>query len=157
MAIQICLNPSICGILPPNGEEETKLSQYADDPTFILSDIHSVNQTWSSMSERQVQKATPLNAKDYGQDHPVTSLNSCYLLSGLMIAFPEPFFGNIDCTRKNIDHRLKSIRSTISAWKHRELNYKGKPLVINGLLTSTLWYTATSISFPTVGHFRDRN
>ena len=57
-------------------------------------------------------------------------------------------FGNEDCTKLNIDRRLQSLRNTIAAWKHRELSFKGKALVINGLLTSTLWYTATSIHLP---------
>lgn len=47
------------------------------------------------------------------------------------------FFGNIDCTRLNLEPRIKKICNTIAAWKHRDLSYKGKTLVINGLLTST--------------------
>ena len=58
------------------------------------------------------------------------------------------FFGNVDCTKLNIDRRLQSLRNTIAAWKHRDVSFKGKALVINGLLTSTLWYTATSIHLP---------
>lgn len=58
------------------------------------------------------------------------------------------FFENVDCTRLNIDRRLQSLRNTIVAWKHRDLSFKGKALVINGLLTSTLWYTVTSVNLP---------
>ena len=31
---------------------------------------------------------------------------------------------------------------------HRELSYKGKALVINGLLTSNLWYNVMSLLVP---------
>lgn len=65
---------------------------------------------------------------------------------------PDPilgtFFGNIDCTQRNLQLRLQKIKNTITAWNHRTLSYKGKALVINGLLTSTLWYTATSSAIP---------
>ena len=65
---------------------------------------------------------------------------------------PEPilglFFGNTDCTQMNIAKRLQSIRNTISAWRHRDLSFKGKVIVINGLLTSALWYSATSVHLP---------
>ena len=58
------------------------------------------------------------------------------------------FFGNVDCTHLNIDWQLQSLRNTITSWKHHKLSFKGKPLVINGLLTFTLWYTVTSVNLP---------
>ena len=54
----------------------------------------------------------------------------------------------MDCTQENLKPRIQKINNTIKAWQHRELSFKGKTLVINGLLTSTLWYTATSTAMP---------
>ena len=56
------------------------------------------------------------------------------------------FLGNVDCTKLNWDCKVKKITNIINAWIHRDLSYKGKTLVINDLLTSTLWYCATSLS-----------
>ena len=45
---------------------------------------------------------------------------------------------NVDCTKLNWDSKVKKITNIINGWSHRDLSYKGKTLVINGLLTSTL-------------------
>ena len=58
------------------------------------------------------------------------------------------FFGNVECTHLNIDWQLQSLRNTITAWKHHKLSFKGKAVVINGLLTCTLWHTVTSVNLP---------
>lgn len=129
MAIQTRSNPNICGIFPPNGKEETKLSQYVGNTNFILSDansIYNMYNTFKTLKPYEQASCTKINdSKCKGlwsgsfrhctQQLSFEWFNDC---------FPDPIlgtnFGNIDCTRKNIDHRLKSIRSTISAWKHRE-------------------------------------
>ena len=59
------------------------------------------------------------------------------------------YVGNTACTDKNIEHKLHKLRNIIATWKHRDLSLKGRALVINGLLTSTLWYQAANIHFPT--------
>ena len=56
--------------------------------------------------------------------------------------------GNVDCTRSNWKARIQKINNIIPAWRHRDLSYKGKALVINSLLTTTLWYNATSLPVP---------
>ena len=58
------------------------------------------------------------------------------------------YFGNIDCTRLNLQPRISKIKNTITAWSNRNLSFKGKTLVINGLLTSVLWYHATALPIP---------
>ena len=58
------------------------------------------------------------------------------------------FFGNVDCTRLNREAKIKRINSIITAWRYRDLSFKGKALVIHGLLTSTLFYNATTLAMP---------
>lgn len=58
------------------------------------------------------------------------------------------FFGNVDCTKMNWEVKYKKVNNIIAAWHHRELSYKGKALVVNGLLASTLLYNATSLPMP---------
>ena len=58
------------------------------------------------------------------------------------------YFGNIDCMQLNLQPRLSKINNTITAWSNRNLSFKGKTLVINGLLTSVLWYHATALPIP---------
>ena len=58
------------------------------------------------------------------------------------------FFGNVDCARLNWEAKIQKINNIIAAWRYRDLSFKGKVLVINGLLTSTLWYNATTLAMP---------
>ena len=58
------------------------------------------------------------------------------------------YFGNVDCTRQNWEAKIQMINGIIGAWRHWELSIKGKALVINGLLTSTLWYNVMSLPVP---------
>ena len=58
------------------------------------------------------------------------------------------FIGNIDCSRTNWESKIQKINNIVDAWRHRNLSFNGKAFVINGILTSTLWYNATSLSLP---------
>ena len=55
---------------------------------------------------------------------------------------------NIDCTNQNLESKIHKLRNITAAWRHHDLSLKGRALVINGLLTSTLWYLATNFHFP---------
>lgn len=95
MAIQIRSNPNIRGILPPNGREENKLSQYADE---MLTPSTTPLKHWNFMNAPPVQKSMHLNVKDFGLDLFVTVHNNYYLLSGSMTAFPTPYWVRISGT-----------------------------------------------------------
>ena len=53
--------------------------------------------------------------------------------------------GNVDCTRRNWEAKIQKINNIIAAWRQRDQSYKGRVLVINGTLSSALWYNATSL------------
>ena len=155
LALHIRQNPNIKGIRPPGSQDEVKLSQYADDTSFTLRDDTSIQATFDTLALYEHASGAKINIdKCKGLWSGAFRHRTDQLLSfdwhndRLPDKLLGTFFGNTDCTRLNIDHRLQSIRNTIAAWKHRDLSYKGKAIVINGLLTSTLWYTATSTSIP---------
>lgn len=50
------------------------------------------------------------------------------------------FLGNVDCFKLNWDCKVKKIINIINVWSYRDLSYKGKILVINGLLILIFWY-----------------
>ena len=155
LALHIRQNPNIKGIRPPGSQDEVKLSQYADDTSFTLRDDTSIQATFDTLALYERASGAKINIdKCKGLWSGAFRHRTDQLLSfdwhndRLPDKLLGTFFGNTNCTRLNIDHRLQSIRNTIAAWKHRDLSYKGKAIVINGLLTSTLWYTATSTSIP---------
>ena len=54
----------------------------------------------------------------------------------------------MDCSHLNWNSKVQKIDNIIAAWRQRDLSYKGKALIINSLLTSSLWYNVTSLSVP---------
>ena len=58
------------------------------------------------------------------------------------------FIGNVDCSRLNWETKINKLNNVIDAWCHRYFSIKGRALVINALLSSTLWYNAASLSVP---------
>ena len=155
MAINIRENPRIHRIRPPGSEEELKLSQYADDTTLLLSDDVSINEAFTTFDLYERASGARINkGKCKGlwcgafrgrsdQLHGFQWFND-YIPEKIL----GLFFGNVDCTRINWDVKIQKINHTIAAWRHRDLSYKGKALVVNGLLASTLWYNATSLPMP---------
>lgn len=132
------MNPNICGLKTPDKQHEVKLSNtfkcLNDYERASGAKINRDNCTglWSGSMKRRTDR--PLDLDWYNDLLPDPILGT--------------FFGNIDCTQSNLQLRLQKIKNIIAAWNHQELSYKGKALVINGLLTSTLWYTATSSAIP---------
>lgn len=155
LATHIRMNPNIRGLKTPDQQHEVKLSQYADDTSLLLRDDASTNTTFKCLNDYQRASRAKINcdkckglwsgSMKHRTDHPLD-------LDWYNDLLPDPilgtFFGNTDCTQRNLQPRLQKVKNTIAAWNHRELSYKGKALVINGLLTSTLWYTATSSAIP---------
>lgn len=58
------------------------------------------------------------------------------------------FFGNVDSSLLNWNAKVQKIDNIIAAWRQRDLSYKGKALIINSLLPSSLWYNVTSFAVP---------
>ena len=54
----------------------------------------------------------------------------------------------MDCSRRNWEEKIQKINNIIGAWCYRDLSLKGRALLINSLLTSTLWYNVTSLPVP---------
>ena len=153
LAIHIRNNANIHGITL--NKPEVKLSQYADDTTLFLRDDQSVFESFKTLTLYEHASGAKINLeKCQGLWSGSLKLRSENLLNFQWYNDYLPdkilglYFGNTDCTKINIEKRIKKIKDTISTWKSRDLSFKGKTLIINGLLTSTLWYTATSTPIP---------
>ena len=152
LAINIRANPSIKGIRPPQTTAEVKLSQYADDTSLLLRDVASIGHTFDTLHLYERASGAKINrdkCKGLWAGSFQHRSDSIHDFDWFNDYIPNKIlghiFGNIDCTRYNLEPRIQKLKDTIEAWRNRELSFKGKALIINGLLTSTLWYTATSI------------
>lgn len=154
MAINIRENPLIHGLLPPASQEELKLSQYADDTTLLLSDDQSIDEVFNTFDLYERASGAKINeGKCRGLwcgafAHRTEQLGDFDWFDFIPEKILGQFIGDVDCTRRNWEAKIQKINNIIAAWRHRGLSYKGKVLVINGLLTSTLWYNATSLPVP---------
>ena len=155
LAQNIRNNPTIKGVALPDSRGEVKLSQYADDTTFLLRNDTSITNTFNTLSLYERASGAKINltkCKGLWSGALIHRTDQILNFSWYTDFIPEKilglYFGNIDCTRLNLEPRIRTITNTIAAWKHRDLSFKGRALVINGLLTSTLWYTVTSLHIP---------
>ena len=155
MAINIRANPNIHGLRPPGSGAEVKLSQFADDTTLLLTDDRSIEEAFCTFDLYERASGARINlskckglwsgafSRRTDQLHGVEWFND-YIPEKIL----GQFIGNIDCSRKNWESKIQKINNVVDAWRCRDLSFKGKASVINGLLTSTLWYNATSLSLP---------
>lgn len=157
MAINIRANPRIRGLRPPGSmvDTEVKLSQFADDTTLLLTDDQSIAETFRTFELYERASGAKINqgkCKGLWCGAFAWRTDQIYGFDWFNDFIPEKilgqYLGNVDCTRVNWEAKAKKINNTMNIWRHRELSYKGRALVINGLLTSTLWYNATSLSMP---------
>ena len=91
-----------------------------------------------------VLKSTCKNVKTFGAAPSDTKQTCLLTLTGLI----HTYLTNTDCTHRNIKHKIHKLRTITATWNHCDMSLKGKALVINGLLTSTLWYFAANVHFP---------
>ena len=145
MTINIRENPRIHGIGPPDSEEELKLLQYADDTTLLLSDDASIDEAFTTFELYECVSGAKINigkCKGLWCGAFKERTDRLHGFDWYNAFIPEKilglFFGNVDCTRLNWESKIEKINSIIAAWRHRELSYRGKALVINGHLASKL-------------------
>ena len=153
LATHIRLHPGIQGLQHP--QAQPRISQYADDTTLLLTDDNSITHAFeifknykkASGAKINLQKCKGLWSGSYrtrtDAPTPFEWTNTC--LPDKLLGI---YVGNDDCTNKNLEAKIHEIHNIAAAWRHRDLSLKGRALVINGLLTSTLWYLATNIHFP---------
>ena len=155
MAINIRSNPNIHGILSPQSEEEVKLLQFADDTTLLLTDDSSITETFKVFDRYERASGAKVNrskckglwsgafAHRTDQLHGFDWYND-YIPDKIL----GQYFGNVDYTKRNWETKIQKINNILEAWRHRELSFKGRALLINSLATSTLWYNVTSLAVP---------
>ena len=153
LAAHIRTHPGIKGLQRPT--VKPRISQYADDTTLLLADDTSITNVFkifknyeeASGAKINIQKCKGLWSGSYRTrtDAPTPFEWTNTSLPDKMLGL---YIGNDDCTNKNLEANLHKLRDITAAWKHRDLSLKGRALIINSLLTSTLWYLATNIHFP---------
>ena len=153
LATHIRAHPNIKGLQHP--ASQPVISQYADDTTILLADDESITHVFQIFEAYEEAAGAKINLQKckglwcgsfrHRTDAPTDfDWTNTYLPDKLL----GIYVGNTDCTDRNIEHKIHKLRTITATWNHRDLSLKGKALVINGLLTSTLWYLAANVHFP---------
>ena len=154
LATHIRAHPNIRGLQHP--ASQPTISQYADDTTLLLADDDSITNALKVFKVYEEASGAKLNLQkckglwcgayrhrtDAPTDFDWTNKHLPDKLLGIYV-------GNTDCTERNVEYKIHKLRNITATWMHRNLSLKGKALLINGLLTSTLWYHAANLHFPT--------
>lgn len=153
----ICLEPvlqmiredtEIKGIQIPGDKSMCKLSAYADDCKFFVKNQHSVNRIIQHFNKFGKFSGAKLNqskseAMFLGKWRPRTDSPLGINMVNQMTIFGIKFG---DVTPDDIwNPLLRKIEITLNLFKTRQLSLYGKAKLINTMVLSKLWYTATII------------
>ena len=152
LAIAIRNNDSIKGI--EINDLETKLLQFADDTTAVLSDLNSANVLFSLLKEFEKASGLKLNVKKTEamwigslrscEDQPLgVKWQTCVKFLGIHITYDIKL-----SVEKNFKQRLKKIKNVINLWKVRGLSIHGKVTIIKAFLLSKMIYPSSVLTTP---------
>ena len=152
LAIAIRSQDDIKGIKLNN--LETKLLQFADDTTVVLSYLHSARALFVLLDCFEKVSGLKLNvAKTEAmwigslqncENEPLgVKWKTCVKFLGIFITYDVQIL-----VEKNFKKRLKKIRNAINLWKSRGLSIHGKVKIIKAILLPKLIYPSMVISTP---------
>ena len=111
---------------------ETKLLQFADDTTAVLSDLNSARALFKLLESFEKVSGLKLNVTKTGamwigslwncEEEPLgVKWQKCVILLGIFITYDVQLL-----VEKNFKQRLKKVKNTLNLWKWRGLSIHGK-------------------------------
>jgi hypothetical protein len=146
-------NPEIRGITLNN--KETKLQQYADDTNFYLSSDNSLKALDNALNVYKLATGAKLNTTKC-QGLWLGMNRSRIKENFLNFSWDNNTLQSLGITLSNTskyinrqwDESIKTISKKIDSWKRFNLSIKGKAIIINQTLLSSLWHLAFTIPIP---------
>ena len=151
-AIKIRSDPHISGLKLPGSNDESRISQYADDTTCIITSYSSIRKIFMVSELFSLASGAKLNRdKSSGlwlgswknsKEKPFNlkwsnSLKICGIL-----------FGNNDTVSENWGAVMHKVVKSINLHKSRFLTMAGKAVIVNTLICSKLWYVGSVTTIP---------
>ena len=133
---------------------ETKLLQFADDTTAILSDLDSARALFILLELFEKASGLKLNVTKTEamwisscqncESEPLgVKWKACIKFLGIFITYDVQLL-----VEKNFKQRLKKIKNTTNLWKSRGLSIHGKVNIIKALLLPKMIYASSVICTP---------
>ena len=153
LAVAVHQNISIKGITI--GKDETKLLQYADDTTAVLSDVNSARILFKLLDDFKKLSGLVINpsktegmwigssrgikTKPFGikwPNEPIKALGVYYSYDAKLLL------------EKNFIAKLDTIKKLINIWSYRGLSLYGKVTIIKSLIMPKLVYVSSLLPTP---------
>ncbi len=146
-------NKKISGIYV--GNNEYKISQYADDSYLFLSDILSIEESIKTINTFTILAGPKLNVKKtegiwLGANkqlpksvHGIVFTDRPLKCLGLYVGHDKD-----ECYKKNWIDKLNKIEKTLDIWKRRQLSIQGKVIIVKSLIMSKLVYNFSLLKTP---------
>ena len=152
LAIAVRAEKNIRGI-EINGTE-TKLLQFADDTTSVLSDLNSAKAFFNLLDDFEKVSGLKLNVEKTEAmwigsfsdrvDTPFgVKWQKCVKFLGIFITYDVQLL-----VEKNFKQRLKKVKNTINSWKIRGLSIYGKVNIIKSILFPKMIYPSSILCTP---------
>lgn len=160
MAAHIRHNPAVQGLAP--GEEEIKITQFADDSTCVLRSLASLPPLLDFLKRFASWSGLTINKSKSMILLPNMALSGVRGLHGIPVVDRIKILGiwftrgcsMDDHYQFNFKPQLGKIKSICDSWNARNLSIKGKVTLVNSLMISLLQYQCSSIS-TTLQEFRE--
>ncbi len=159
LAIEPLLNKlriDMCGLQILNCVEAVKLSAYADDVVVLISNQNYVNvmlQTlddFRNVSSAKVnwQKSEAIIVGNWLNGEPILPAGLKWIRDSFK--YLGVFLGNENAVKKFFEGALEKVKGRLDKWNFLvpKMSYKGRILIINNLVASTLWHRLSCIDPP---------
>ena len=152
LAIAVRAEKNIRGI-EINGSK-TKLLQFADDTTAVLSDLNSAKAFFNLLDDFEKVSGLKLTVEkteamwigsfENRVDKPFrVKWQKCVKLLGIFLTYDVRLL-----VEKNFKQRLKKVKNTINSWKMRGLSIYGKVNIIKSILFPKMIYPSSILCTP---------
>jgi hypothetical protein len=144
-ALKIRSDPDIVGLKLPTSLDECRISQYADDPTLIVTNYASIDKIFKVAQLYCLASGAKINKqKSYGlwlgawKNNPMSPANLSW--SSGFNKYYGVYIGNGDYVSHNFNGIYNKFCKSIDNLKTRNLPMVIKPKVINLFSCSKIWY-----------------
>ena len=133
---------------------ETKVLQFADDTTTVISDLESARALFLLLERFEKASGLKLNItkteamwigslQNCQEEHVGVKWKKCVKFLGIFITYDVQLL-----VEYNFKQRLKKIKNTINLWKLRGLSIHGKISIIKAILLPKLLYQSSVLYTP---------
>lgn len=159
LAIEPFLNKlrnDLCGLRFPNCTNVFKLSAYADDVVVLVSGQRDIDVLLKTLRDFKLISSTNVNwtkseailVGKWSDGEPSLPDGLTWTKDGFK--YLGVFLGNDTIVQKNFEGVIEKVKGRLERWKFLlpKISYKGRILIINNLIASSLWHQLICVDPP---------